>query len=215
MQKEVLCLFRRIKMRILITRIALVICLSFSLSEAGQIEAPSMPLMLSDDVSWLNTTIKMHTNGKRDYQRNHFIAIGKKWRLETDMFNNPTVVIIFDGKSMVSNLDSQKSKILEEEPPQFWDQRTYIKNAYKSFIISHYMGVEKIDRYTCWHFFDEGEDIKLDLWVDVKKMVPRRMFINFEDGSAIRFLYDDLPEPVKVTPDLFNTEILNVMLLNN
>ena len=95
--------------------------------EAGQNAAPSMPLKLPDNVSWVNTVIGAKEDGTRGYLRHVFIARGKKWRLETEMFNKPPVIIIFDGKSMGSNIDFQKSKLTEQKSPQFWDARTIIK----------------------------------------------------------------------------------------
>jgi len=202
-------------MRILNACIALVILLGFSASQAAQGASPSIPLTLPDDVSWVNTVIGAKADGSRGYLRHGFIARGKRWRLETEMFNKPTVIIIFDGKSIGSNIDFQKSKIPEQKSPQFWDARTIIKMLYESTEKSHYKGIEKIDNHTCWHFLDEEEDVKINFWVDVNKMIPRRIFIENPDGSTSREIFDDLPAPIKVTPELFDPKNLKVMLTPN
>ena len=65
------------------------------------------------------------------------------------------------------------------------------------------------------NFFGEEKGTKLDLWIDVKSMIPRRLFVDFEGGNTIREIFDDLPEPLKVTPALFDPKNLNVMLTSN
>jgi hypothetical protein len=200
-------------MRILIAISILIIIFGFFPCEAGQIAAPSMPLKLPDNVSWINTVLGTKKDGTRDYQRHAFIARGAKWRSETEMFNKPTVIIVFDGKSMGSNIDFQKSKISEGNSPQFWDARTNIQMIYASFDRSHYKGVEKIDNNNCWHFSDEEEGIKFQLWVDVAKKIPRRIYVSGPGQDATREIYDDLPQPINIIPELFDPKNLKVILL--
>ena len=200
-------------MRIRFTGIVLFILLGFSAGEAGQIAAPSLPLKLPENVSWIETVLGTKKDGTRDYQRHAFIARGAKWRSETEMYNRPTVVIVFDGKSMGSNIDFKKSKIPEGNSPQFWDARTSIKMIYGSFNMSHYKGVEKIDNNHCWHFSEEEEGIKFQLWIDVIRKIPRRIYVLGPGTDATRQIYDDLPRPVNITPELFDPKNLKVILL--
>ena len=120
-------------MRITIKCIALFILLSFTTGEAGQNTTPSLPLKLPNNVSWLNTVLDTMKDGTRGYRRHAFIARGAKWRLETETFNHPTVVMVFDGTSLASNTDFNPSKIPERNSPQFWDSRTYVQKMYDEF----------------------------------------------------------------------------------
>ena len=129
------------------------------------------------------------------------------------MYNRPTVVIVFDGKSMGSNIDFKKSKIPEGNSPQFWDARTSIKMIYGSFNMSHYKGVEKIDNNNCWHFSEEEEGIKFQLLVDVIRKIPRRIYVLGPGTDATRQIYDDLLRPVNIPPELFDPKNLKVILL--
>jgi len=202
-------------MRIRIAHIILVIFLGFSLSAAGQIAAPPMPLKLPDDVAWVQTFLTIKKDGTREYQRHAFITKGEKFRLEYELFNRPTTIIVFDGKSLGTNGKIQESKDPKHKTPEFWDARIRNKQLYALMNKSHYKGIEKIDNHNCWHFSAEGVTSKINLWVDVNKMIPRRIFVDYENGSASRDLFDDLPEQIKITPELFDPKNLNVNLLGN
>ena len=201
-------------MRITIKCMALFILLGFSTGAAGQATAPTLPLKLPDNVSWLNTVLDTMKDGTRGYRRHAFIARGAKWRLETETFNHPTVVMVFDGTSLASNIDFNPSKIPERNSPQFWDSRAYVRALYNELNMSLYKGIEKIDKYNCWLFSDEEEGNKIQLWIDVVKKIPRRLFVIAPGTIVTRQIYDDLHQPENITPDLFDPKNLNVILFS-
>ena len=201
-------------MKIVLAIPLLTILVTFSLCQAGQAEGPPIPLKLPEDVDWVNTILIKKKDGSSDYQRHGFIARGKKWRLETERFNKPTIVFVFDGNSLGSNYNFRQSKNPEEKSPQFWDPRTNVKMLYELIKKSDYKGFDKINNKNCWHFLAEEDGLRFNLWVDVGKMIPRKFFLESSDGYSVRELYDDLSEETKINSRLFDVKNLEVHLLN-
>jgi outer membrane lipoprotein-sorting protein len=200
-------------MRIFIAISILIIIFGFSPCEAGQIAGPPIPLKLPDDVSWVNTILTTREDGSRDYQRHVFVAKGNRWRLEFETFNSAPIIFVFNGSKLGTNSKIHQSKDLKDKTPDFWDARTHIRMGYETANKSQYKGIKKIDNKDCWHFSSEDTDSKFNLWVDVKKRIPRRMSVEKADGGSIRDLFDDIPKHIKITPDLFNVNNLKVILL--
>jgi outer membrane lipoprotein-sorting protein len=200
-------------MRIFIAISILIIIFGFSPCEAGQIAGPPRPLKLPNDVSWVNTVLLTEKDGRRVYQRHVFIARGNRWRLEYEMLNSAPTIFVFNGSKLGTNSKIHESKNPENKTPELWDARTQIRMSYETANKSQYKGIKKIDNIDCWHFFGEVTDSKFNLWVDVKKRIPRRMSFENPDGSSIREIFDDIPKHIKITPELFNVNNLNVILL--
>jgi outer membrane lipoprotein-sorting protein len=200
-------------MRIIFAISILIIISGFSTSEAGQIAGPPMPLKLPDDVSWVQTILTTNKDGSRDYQRHAFIAKGGKWRLEYELLSQSTTIIVYDGKSLGTNGNLHKATNPKHKTPEFWDQRRFIKIGYSFLNKSDYRGIDQIDKKKCWHFLKDDNNRRFILWVDVNKMIPRKMFLKNSDGSASRRIFDDIPKHIKITPGLFNVNNLDVILL--
>jgi hypothetical protein len=172
-----------------------------------------MPLRLPVNVSWVRTYLTTWEDGSRGYQRHAFIARGKKWRLEYEMFNKATTVIIFDGKSMATNGRINESIEPKYRKPETWDARTLVQQAYNLILPADYQGLVQIENYKCWYFLAQADELKLRLWVDVNKRIPRRLFYEYEKGRVDHELFDDLPGQIRITQDLFDTKNLQVILL--
>ena len=200
-------------MRIRIFSIILFILLTVSIAEAAQKNPPPMPLKLPVNVSWVQTTLTTWEDGSRGYRRQAFVARGKKWRLEYELFNKATTVIIFDGKSMKANGKINEAIEPKYKKPETWDARSLVHELYNLILPKDYQEIVQLENYKCWYFIAQAGELTVKLWVDVKKRIPRRLFYENQDGRADHELFDDLPDHIRITQELFDTKNLQVILL--
>ena len=176
-------------------------------------KGPTLPLVLSRKVSWINTSLETGESGRSTIRREAFAANGEKWRLEFEKKNKSPVVFVFDGV----NLSSSK-KIKSNDPghkdPNFWDPRASIKEGYDALPEFKYKGIKNIRKYDCWYFFQKEEGNEIHFWIDIKEIIPRRLTVKYPDGHSEMHNYYSMPENVLVSPGLFETKNVKVMLLN-
>jgi len=176
-------------------------------------KGPTLPLVLPTKVSWINTSLETDEAGRSTIRREAFAANGKKWRLEIEKKNKSPVVFVFDGINFFSS-KKMKSNNPDYKNPNFWDPRTSIKQGYDALKEFKYKGIEKIRKYDCWYYYQKEKGTEVQFWIDIKKIIPRRLTIKYTDGYSEMHNYYNMPMNVLIFPGLFETKNVKVMLLN-
>jgi hypothetical protein len=176
-------------------------------------KGPTLPLFLPAKVSWINTSVDTDEKGRSSIRREAFAANGEKWRLEIEKKNKSPVVFVFDGVNLSSS-KKIKSSDPEYKNPNFWDPRTGIKKGYDALAGFKYKGIKHIRKYDCWYFSIEEEGNEIHFWIDIKKIIPRRLTVKYPDGHSEMHNYYNMPGNVLISPGLFETKNLKTMILN-
>lgn len=161
---------------------------------AGRPAPPELPA----DAAWRTVSVETDPTGNEWTMRTLFVGRGEAFHYRVRN-SGGFLIAICDGDECATTVPDD-----ELQDPRDLDPRRSLRRLYDELPAGEYLGTVLVDDVPCWRWRTVWDRVGLEVWIDSRTSLPRRILAETPQGQRMDERYFDIAREIEVTPAFFD-----------